>query len=342
MHRAEFMPLRRKQRRPILSIGLAAILLLCGIVGYFYGSDLYYLFSGDTLQRARTSSHKLGLQIFEADAKPRALLDQIEDSRRLLSILEARDPALAEILYEQALLDFWEILVRMPVDADNLLQLIGRGYLPLQRGGSLEKLPSMVRPALELSKRVRRAIALDPELAQKPDVHILLLYGDFIYSGRTDPHLLERLKFIEKMEIPDHLRIPYQWIALSLNALLGQPDALARQIKAIAVPQASGSAGSDQGVSANLPLRSSERDLVMCHGYFIGKRYHRARLLARKLKSNPELGDTLRAEAARMEAEITLRQMGPAASVYKFQEAFVLSKESDPFIKQRLETVRGK
>ncbi|MCB1308202.1 MAG: hypothetical protein KDK30_08495 [Leptospiraceae bacterium] len=310
---------------------LAALLLAgAGVAGYFYGPDLYYAYSGDTLPRMQHRAEEFAGRI--GREAPHELLLDIEEMRRVLDILEKNDPAQADVQYLQGLLVFYEMAVRIPFTDHALMQLTGRRYLPVQLETEQMRRVSDVRLGQELSIRMRKALAIDPEFAQAPAAQLLIAYGDLFYTGRTDPQLVPRMDVALAGEVPAFLIRYRDWMGLALYALTGERERMQQLMNAIQNPPED----TEEQLENHLTLDENVSRLILCHGYFFSKNYLEALQLARQVKYNPAAATALRVEATRMEGEIFYIQRSPGAAIYFLNEAWQLSEGKDTFIERRL------
>lgn len=326
----------RKKNKPWFSIIMTIILLALVPIVYIYGPVLYHRYSGDSQYRIEQQNIKWARKIHSTKYDPLSLIDEITQAQKVVEIIQNNKPMDANVRILGAMLIFYKMMIRMPVNDDNLMQLTGRGYMPASRKIQNEKTSTTpVQSAKKLMVTVRRAFAIDPELDHKNQANLLILYGDFIFTGRTDPHLLVRLDQIKSDELPDHLKPWYQWIAIALYTLMGETQKSREIIKSIASTD-----NSKQTVaSQNLFLSEANRQLILCHGFYYSKRYLQALQQARFVKNNKLLTPSIRAEAARMEAEIFLIQRGKASARYFFLQALEIGKIGDPFIQSRIDEI---
>ncbi len=330
---------------------------------YAYGPRLYYRLTGDALLRIERRAAEIEAQLDRLDFKGDGgsaggvadILADLDDTRRIAEILERNSPDLAEVHYYHGLLAFYELRLRVPLNGLTLLQLTGRGYLPLQRTFPGESIPEVSIPRLghRISRRLRKALALDPDLNAQMlhSSRLMISYGDLFFTGRTDPHLLDFLESVSDAELQPGMARFHDWAALALFAISGRRAAMLsamERVDAAAAPtqpqapagdgEKPGEAPSPADKAARLVLGEHVRNLILCHGNYYARDYLRALRLARQVKFHPEAPDILKVEAVRMEGEIFLVQRSPGAARYFFEEALRMSG-GDDFIKERLEAV---
>lgn len=294
----------RKKGRAARLARLSIYLLIAAAlaVAYFYGPDLYYRFLGDSLFRLQESNRKLGRQIQEQRLQADVLLKKISENRRIADILHKNSPANTDILFQKVLLDYLELVLRMRPDSRNLLQLTGRGYLPtLQRIAGSKGSPTSTRLALRVAKGLRRILAIQPDFRQLSEIEMMLVFADFIYSGRLDKNLLERLDRLELKKMPPYLRGSSEWELLALytlSAKLPRQQALIRELRIDPEGKNQTDTKDAKGQPKyHLRLNPVEAELLRCHGLYYAKSYFRAWQIARRLKSDPKIALDDRVEA---------------------------------------------
>ncbi|MBI3394482.1 MAG: hypothetical protein HY042_01465 [Spirochaetia bacterium] len=328
---------RKKSEGPkrLLGIALVAVILgALGLGGWFYGPALYFQFSGDAIIRISKKADAYESRLLSEGQEPADLYAQIEETRRILNLVERENPVSAEAVYYQGLFDFFELMLRLKLDGQTLVQLTGRGYLPPESTG--HGLPAF--KASDLARRagirMRKALALDPGLAQAPIAGLVIAYSDVLVTSRTDPLLYEYLKRIKISQIREAYRPYALWMSLALYALQGRKaelESLAQELEKPGTPL----------TAVGFKLDKDSLQLVLCHGMFHAKDYLRALDLTRQVRAS-KAPDALRAEAARMEGEIFLVQSGPDAARPHFEEAKRLLGGKDAFMDERLKAISDK
>jgi hypothetical protein len=326
----------RKKSGPRYAWILPAVVgLILVALAAIYGPRLYYRVTGDAILRIQNRIAQLEERIAKNEGSVEELLSLVDDIRRLVDIQRRNKPADAEALYYEGLLDFYEFLLRTPLDGATLVQLTGRGYLPLQIEGEDLKPLNIADHSRRMAAAMRRALALDPEFDRAPEAHLVILYGDLFHTGRTDPHLLTLLAAIPADKLEPGLSPYRDWIGLGLYALSGKKTELAALMTQIAAPPAEGAPPLPR-----LALDEPARNLILCHGYFNAKDYLQALMLARSVKTQIAASAAQQSEAARMEGEIFLVQRGPLAAIFFFEEALRLAGGADPFLNERLDQLQ--
>ncbi|MEQ9365478.1 MAG: hypothetical protein RIF32_14625, partial [Leptospirales bacterium] len=214
-----------KKKRGRWLLWLVLILGLAGGAGaaYLYGPQLYYSVTGDALVRLEKRTDEFGKQLLLWDGGNGAIpgmLAELDEIRRIARIQERNSPAEAEVYFYLGLIDFYELVVRVPLNGPSLMQLTGRGYLPLQK--SLEAVPETGIPRLSqhISRNIRKALALDPGLERRDAAYLMLAYGDLFFTERTDRNLQMILsEFIVDGDVGPTLERYRDWIGLALYAL---------------------------------------------------------------------------------------------------------------------------
>ncbi|MCR9140789.1 MAG: hypothetical protein NXI24_00855 [bacterium] len=338
----------------ILILGLGA----GGAAAYRYGPQLYYSVTGDALVRLEKRTDAFGRQLLAWDGGNDALpgmLAELDEVRRIAKIQERNSPAEADVYFYLGLIDFYELVVRVPLSGPSLMQLTGRGYLPLQK--SLESVPEAPIPRLSkrISRNIRKALALDPGLDRRDAAYLMLAYGDLFFTERTDRNLQMILsEFIAGDQVTPALERYRDWIGLALFALSGNKQEIRQLVQQIdaasavapappVVPAAADDPPPAEAEPApaapatRLQLDENIRDLVLCHAHYFARDFLPALRLARTVKYRATAPDILRVEAVRMEAEIFLLQRGPGAACFFFNEAARIG--SDDFVSERISAV---
>ncbi len=323
-------------RRPVVIASLTLLLIGAAIVGIFYGDQVIAFASGQILGSADTRIQKR-LNTFEAEYRkagrsPAELLDLVESTRKIVQMMEREKPASAEVFYYYSLLNYYEILVRVPLNGPSLLRMTGRGYLPDSPEGL--NLPPVAISALaqETANLARKSLAIDPNPAYASRVRAALILGELLATGRTDPNLLQTTLSIKKEDLTPVTLETTDWMRWALFALQGKSPELEQEFiekKMLTLPP--------PGVNTeNKSLDPNEARLLLSHACFNAKDYIRALTYARQVKMDPNTETIWKVDAARLEGEIFLVQNGPLAAKPFFDEALALSGGKDKFLEDRI------
>ncbi len=354
MYYQSFEP-KKKRGRWLIWVLLLALLAGGGAAAYRYGPQLYYSVTGDALVRLEKRTDEFGRQLLAWDGGNAAvpgMLAELDEVRRIARIQKRNSPAAAEVYFYLGLIDFYELIVRVPLNGPSLMQLTGRGYLPLQK--SLDSVPEIAVPRLSqrISRNVRKALALDPGLDRRSAANLMLAYGDLFFTERTDRNIRLILEeHVMSGEVQPALERYRDWLGLALYALSGaRPETrkLVAEIQA-ALPAAEldgapTDAADEPPIAApgpvagvRLGLDENVRDLVLCHAHYFARDFLPALRLARSVKYRASAPDILRVEAVRMEAEVFLLQRGPGPACFFFEEAARIGE--DEFVTDRISQV---
>ncbi len=309
----------RSPRRPL--IWLAMALAVLSVPAYLYGPRLYYRYSDDPMARMERRAAGV-LKLYAEGASPDVLVKQVDESLTVLGILEKDYAAEPLMQYYFGFFEFFEILVRTDPTAGTLVQLAGRGYLPVSRDVGVPRKRSLSALGRRVSVRMRRAVALKPDFGREPVAHLALLYGDLFYTARTDRVLQEHLARIQRQALPVELHGAYDWMALLLDVVAGDGARLEKRLA-----QKKG----------GLLVESGDAALLSCYAAFQAARYLDALRLARGLQGNPELFRQV--EALRMEAEVFWKQRGGRAARPYFEQALRKAGGNDPFLAGRIRQI---
>ncbi|MCB1171935.1 MAG: hypothetical protein KDK39_00145 [Leptospiraceae bacterium] len=338
----------RKKKRDFGWLKIPGLLLLIatgGGLAWLYAPDLYYRLSGDSLYRISNQNEALGQAVLEKQQQPADLLHKIHENRKIVQILAKADPVDAQIAYQAGLLDFLELMVYMPLNSENLVQLTARGWLPTVRQiAGQKKAPAVTSLSLKCARQMRRSLAIDAAHAAHQAARLIITLCDLNYSGRTDPQLAKRLASIQVQELPDWLYPVYEWTALSLHTLRGEVKDQDRILAAR--PQAiGGEASPETSNQANqrhyLQLTTGQVQLLQCLALFQSGSYLQSLYQARKLQSDQNQDLAIRVEGARMVAEIFLKQRGQNSALFFMQAAWELSGREDDFIAKRIQELES-
>ncbi|MBX7059692.1 MAG: hypothetical protein K1X75_16630 [Leptospirales bacterium] len=301
-------------------------------MSYWFGTRIYYRITGDAILRIERKLDDLEERWQKRTGDSADLLESLKDIRKLLEIHGRNKPGDPEFFYYQGLLDFYELALRAPLDGDSLVQLSGRGYLP-QPAAAEEGRMGIAALALRISREMRKALALEPELKHSSAAHLALVYGDLFYTGRTDPQLLELLARAKAEELSGPQLALRDWIGMALYSILGKNGELTALAAQVAAPAAAGAV-------PRLALSERARILILAHGALHSRDYLQALYLARQVKQQSTESPLYASEAARLEGEVFLVQRGKLAALPYFEQALQLAGGADPFLEERIEAVK--
>lgn len=336
--------------------------LVLGIGGgiYYTAPSIYYRFLGNEVHRIKSRADLFEERYAAERHSSRDLYLFLEDSRKIIESLKEDKPSLYLGYYYGALFDFYELLLRVSLDGESLLSLVGRGYLPLDEGVPDTKtgrdIPTLAR---DMAIQMRRALALKPDMNELPAARLIVAYGDLFYNGRTDPYLFRILGRSDERFYRDFIQPRADWIQIILYTYLGKKELLEALIgqlheyrENLAIRNASETdeqASSElisQGLSdlesrIRLEIPESELNLIHAFALYYTKDYMRSLRMTRTVKRSPEISDRLKISATRLEGEIFLKQRGPLYAARYFQQALDISEGRDEFILERLQSVKS-
>ncbi|MBL8021509.1 MAG: hypothetical protein JNM27_17700 [Leptospirales bacterium] len=333
-------------RRPVVLASLTLFLIGAGIIGLFYGDQVVAFASGKLLGSADARIQKR-IALFETEynksgRSPAELLDLVESSRKIVQLMEREKPASAEVYYYYSLLNYYEILIRVPLDGPSLLRLTGRGYLPDSPPGLNLPPVSISALAQETASLARKSLAIDPEPPFASRLKAALSLGELLSTGRTDPHLLAVTMSIKREDLTKSMTDSNDWIRWALFALQGKAIELEQELNErkmlqdFAPPPAP-----DSRTIEHISLDVNESRLLMSHACLVGRDYIRALNFARLVKFNASTEPIWKIDAARVEGEIFLAQSGPLAAKPYLEEALKLSDGKDKFVEERIQQIFG-
>jgi hypothetical protein len=324
-------------RSPVLIASLTLFIIATVIVGVFYGDQVIAFATGKILGSADSRIQKR-LALFEEQYQkqgraPRELLDIIESTRKIVQLMEKEKPAHAEVYYYYSLLNYYELLVRVPLDGTALLLLTGRGYLPDMPEGSA--LPPASIPALaqEASAFARKSQAIEPGKDYTSRLNTALILGELLSTGRTDPHLLSVTLSVKGEDLTRTMKQSHDWIRFALFALQGKSAVLEQEL----TENKYLTEGPDR--PADLILDVHESRLLLAHACFQAKDYNRTLMFARQVKMHPQAERIWKVDATRVEGDVFLVQNIPLAARGFYEEALRLAEGKDDFIAQKLDAL---
>lgn len=331
-------PLLREKRKGPRLLFLIPILIILGLTGYFYGPRLYYQLSEDPLTRLERRSQHYESRLLSGAALLPEQYDYIQNTETIINVLQKDRPLVAEIHYYRGLFRFYDLLLRLPLNARSLLALTGREILPVHLPLEKPEPVSIIPLAARCSRIMRKALALDPDFKVRSMALLAIVYGDLFSTARTDPGLLNRIVEIDVEQIRPALLPYYDWIALAIFSLKGEYQKLQILLEKM---EKSGAPKSPDQPLHRLKLTANEALLLRCIGAWRARDYILALQLARRISADPKAPPAIKIEALRLEGEIFIKQRGLEAGRKYFQQALELSEGKDDFIKSRMETLFG-
>lgn len=324
-------------RSPVLIASLTLFIIATVIVGVFYGDQVIAFATGKILGSADSRIQKR-LVLFEQEfqkpgREPKDLLDVIESTRKIVQLMEKEKPAHAEVYYYYSLLNYYELLVRVPLDGTALLRLTGRGFLPDMPEGSTLPPASVSALAQEASAYARKSLAIEPGRDYVSKLNTALILGELLSTGRTDPHLLNVTLAVKSEDLTLTMKQSHDWIRFALFALQGKSAILEQELtqgKYLIE-------GPDRPV--DLILDVHEARLLMAHACFQAKDFNRTLMYARAVKTHPQAERIWKVDATRVEGDVFLVQNIPLAARGFYEEALRLAEGKDDFIAQRIESL---
>lgn len=319
LYRDPISATNKKKSKPLR--WLFALAVLIAAPAYFYGPRLYYQFSDDPLARmARRADSYLKLRQDGVGAD--ALLKYVDESLTILGILEKDQSYEPAIHYHYGFFYFQEVLLRTEPTAVNLVQLVGRGYLPAVKDLGDERQASVARLARLTGIRMRRAVAMKPDIKESDLLHLGLAYADLFYTARTDLALGDQIAKAERSKLPPTMQPFYDWMSYVVIVTAGDLGVLQKKLKER---------------KGGLELTEEQAALLECYAAFRGGRYLDALRSARQLRGGNE--GFAKVEGLRMEAEVFLKQRGPRTALPYFRQALAEAGGNDSFLKARVRTV---
>jgi len=254
--------------------------------------------------------------------------------------MEREKPANAEVYYYYSLINYYEILVRVPLNGPSLLRLTGRSYLPDSPEGL--NLPPVSISALsqETAALARNSLAIDPDPPYTSRLKAALSLSELLATGRTDPHLLSVTLSIKREDLTKTMTYTNDWMRWALFALQGKANELEQELNDRKMLQDQVVAQPPDAHSIDhMSLDVNESRLLMSHACLNAKDYIRALNFARMVKYSTSTEQIWKVDATRMEGEIFLVQNGPGAAAQYFEEALKLSDGKDAYVRERLQAV---
>lgn len=354
-----FEPYTSKKNRsftlPVLAVILLGVLL---VVGLNFGTSIYYRFSGNAVHRVASRSTLYEQRALEGTSSEKELYLFIEDSRKIIDLLEETKPSHYLVPYYRGLFDFYEFLLRTNLDADNLVQMVGKGYIPLDQGidglepSDEEKLLPLEKLSRNISVSIRKSLALNPDLAEQDRARVMIVYATVFDTGRTDPYLVELVNDFQGARFNSFFQPRSDWIAVALYTILGEAknlEGIMNQLEVVGVdPAGAASLSETANLTDNpsgderverLKLSEVQANFILANGYYYSKDYIKALGVARSIFRGSDKDSPLAVASVVLEAEIFLAQRGPIPALRYFHRALKLAGGKDPLIEQRIEEV---
>ncbi len=327
-------PRMRKKKSSRAWLWILLILLLIGgaaVPGYLYLPGLYYQYTGDAVQRVSRRAEQF--EGFLAAGKSGEDLNIfIQDTNKMLDILEKSQPARWEVYYYRGLFQFFEYTIRLQYDARSLVKLAGRGYLPSviedPDAGNAAILPLAKNSAIQM----RKALAIKPDFPHWETAVLVIVCGDLFLTGRTDMNLFDQMMRIHTAEFQPGIAVYADWMKLAVYSMLGRIVEMEAIVSSIQKQES-------EKTGTRLHLTADQSNLLLAFSALNAKDYLRALQFARLVKFSPDAPVELKVEASRLEGEIFLVQSGPIQARFYFEEALKLSNGSDAFLEERIKSL---
>lgn len=319
-------PKKRRSGAWILPLFILSILGGLVYLAFTYGSAIHeYFFDAPEITLVKGRLEQYDEKVDGGETSSKNLYAFLADAKSILESLETRYPADPRVPYFHGLFDLYEFQLRVPLNEENLLSLINRGYLPGARNGYSGR--PITGVATSISRYMRKALAIAPDFSDSSRADLAILYGDLFDLGRTDPYMLDLIREIPREKIPPRFMGLYSWMFLSLESILGDPERIAAFLKL-------------DDDSIGLKISPQRKSLILAQAYFYRGNYLQSLRLARSIKRDLTAPVSDRVEATRLEAEVFYVQRGAPVALYFFNEALAISGGNDPFIKERIEQIR--
>ncbi len=349
----------RKKKSGIPYTWIFIFAIIAAIAGiYFLAPDLYYRFSGSGIHRIKSRLDTFEDRYIGGNYSNHDLLLFVQESRKIVEQVEEENKALYLVHYYAGLIDFYEFVLRVPLDENSLVNLITRGYLPLEvRIPDVENEREIRQLAYDMASSMRRALALDPDMNEKPAAQLIIAYGELFYTGRTDPYLLDLITPPGDILYRDFIQPEADWLGLAIYTFLGKKREILTLLSQLESQQSTATEGQavarnpEQGnltaeqpppeqTVARMNLSPSGLLIIRSFGYLYARDYMRALITARRVKFDPNTPIALRISATRLEGEVFLIQRGPFYALRYFQQALLLSEGKDEFLQERIDTIK--
>lgn len=340
-HSSSWRGAKRLGRGALLLRLCLALLLTGGAAGaYFYWPQLYFHFTGSALGQLQQRSEEAERRLLDPKEDQKQLLAFFDETHQLINTAEAGRGASAWLCFYRGLFNLYELFLRVSHDSTSLIELTGRGFVPLQKELG-DKNVSLLQLGRKIAIPMRKALALSPDLQEAPTAHLALVYGNLFLSGRTDKRDLRRLEESREIRLSP-LRERYRnWMQIAFYALFGQERALTLLLQHKEQEhkgrEHKGREEIERERDLLLPLSTPEQEMLLCHAHYYARKYVEALRFARRAKRRSETPLHLVVEATRMEAEIFYLQRGSSAAIPYLRKALEFTEGRDSFIKKRLE-----
>lgn len=321
---------RKRSRNWIYRLLIVLSILIPLYFVYLFKNEIYYRLAGDDIRRIHVRIELTEERLISRDYPSDELMLYIEESRKLAESRTRMHPGEYINPYYEGLFLFYELLLRVPLNSDNLIRMTSEGYLPSERFLPVENLNPVPELAANVSKNMRKALAIRPDMAEKNIARFAIILGDLFSTGRTDPILLDLLTELDDNQIRPAYRNALDWTTLSLYVFFGKTNDLEKLLTGL----------TDNHSSNHLVLSEGESSLIQAQAYFYNGNYLQTIRLTRSLLRNEQYSTDLRSLAALLEGETFLIQQGPRQALRYFILADTLAAGKDTYIASRVKNIQ--
>ena len=317
---------------------LFRIILFLGFIFIAYQIKVYYprilfYFSGNSVLRLDKQSKRVEGYLIKQKERPKDILEVIEQSRETAKNFVNRESVNPLPYYYIGLFDFYELLLRLPINQHSLLELTGRGFLPQASSFKTIKSRKILLLLKENIKVIHKSLAITDNFLYTKEANLILVFSSFLYTARTDKRELERLENILEADFSPLFSGVRTWLYLSFITQLGATKELRKWYASYQKTQ------EKQEKETFWRLSPIGAELLLAYGLYHAKDYIRALRHVRNIIHLPNTPQFLQVEALLTQAEIFYRQRGARYARPYFKKAFQASQEADLFIKERIEEI---
>ncbi len=334
------------------SIIFVLFVLVTGPSLYYFWPELSFAFLENVYARLEHHSRSIESALANPKDFPKETLQMIHEAQALALLKQRKTPEKGLSYYYVSLFYFYELALRLPFDDQHaLIRLTGRAFMPEERKIPGIKPVSIEALAAKSVINMRKALALEEEdsFLRKSQAHLILAYGTFLYTGRTDLRDLHRIQAHAEQKLSPVLERCRLWLSIVFYSLLQRKKELVSLLAKVSAKNPSKEALVTEKLGPQMqqshhtlsfPLAVVR--LLLCHGFYHAKDYNAALAFARDIQTMPNIQKHLIAESLRMEAEILYAQRGAQAAQGYFEQALIASGNKDTFIQERIQALYTK
>ncbi len=328
---------KKKSKRPLFIVFSFLLVVFSGWLGYYLYPSVSYYFVSNTYLQLENNALRIEKRLLSQNESISSLLSSIEQAKKLTEITLKKKSDEALVHYYLGLFYYYELFVRVVQDQKSLIELSGRGLLPVHT--KFGKTEIEIKPISPLSHKImvtmNQALALEPNFIRNKQAKLLLAYSSLLFTGRTDKKMLAYINELKNIEFTPLLTLTYEWVSISYYSLLGQK----KELLELLLPLKDHQIEKDKKETNHLYLQTNAIELLLAEGLFHSKDYMASLKYIRNILSAKEMPNYILVETLRIEAEIALIQRGASIAHSLFEKAYEASEKKDMYIADRIKEI---